>query len=45
MLSIERAAEANATTAFKKIQELLEKPNKNKDLVSLEEDLKKLLIV
>ena len=35
-------AEANATTAFKEIQELLEKPNKNKDLVSLEEDLKKI---
>ncbi len=42
MLLDKEAAKEDAATCFKKIQDLLEKPNKNEDLVSLEEDLKKI---
>lgn len=42
MLLKREVAEQDAKKCFDKIQRLLEKPDKNKDLVSLEEDLKKI---
>ncbi len=42
MLLHKEAAEEDAKNCFEKIQGLLEKPKKNNDLISIEEDLKKI---